>query len=304
MSILSFKNRVAVITGAGAGLGRAHALLLAQRGANVVVNDPGIRDGQSTADSVVAEILATGGVAIANRMSVATSAGAESIIDAAISTFGKIDIVVNNAGVLRDKTLQNLADSDIDDVISTHLLGTIWVTRAAYRFMREQRYGRIVNTTSAAGLFGSFGQTNYAAAKMGIVGFTKALALEGEAKNIRVNAIAPVAATNMTAGLMPEGLAGSAMPERISPVVAYLAHEQCLLNGKILSVGCGRVAGVIVGAALGEKFDDLTPECLSEKIDVIAAPEQFVVPTSAYEEVALFTGAPQAQRISESIVVS
>ena len=240
MADLGFDNKVAIITGAGGGLGRQHALELARRGARIVVNDlGGSLDGHGhtdgPADKVVAEIEAMGGEAVANTDSVATPEGGEAIVAAAVEAFGTVDIVINNAGILRDKTFHNMTPDLIDAVIDVHLRGAFYTTLPAYKIMREKNYGRIVNTTSNSGLLGNFGQSNYGAAKMGLVGFTRVLANEGAKRNIKVNAIAPVAKTRMTEELF--GDAGDLMaPEAISPTVAYLAHEDVPVSGEVFSV--------------------------------------------------------------------
>ncbi len=240
MSSLHFDERVAIVTGAGNGLGRSHALELARRGARVVVNDLGGSlhgDGQSTdaAQAVVDEITAFGGTAVANRDSVATEEGGRAIVQTALDEFGRLDVLVNNAGILRDKAFHKMDGAMIDAVIDVHLKGTLFVTQPAFRAMREAGYGRIVNTSSASGLFGNFGQANYGAAKAGIAGLTRVLALEGAAYGIVANAIAPIAATRMTAGLLGD-LTAHVTPEGVSPVVAFLAHEDCPVSGAVYSV--------------------------------------------------------------------
>src|SRR5438046_1037859 len=216
---IRFDNRVAIITGAGNGLGRAHALLLASRGAKVVVNDPGGAvdgrpvsngdgGGHAAADKVVAEIKAAGGVAVPNYDSVADPKGAANIVKTAVDSFGTVDIVVNNAGVLRDKTFHNMTVDDFDFVVKVHFLGTTYVTHAAWPIMRAKAYGRVVVTSSNSGIYGNFGQANYGGAKLAVVGFMNALRLEGQKYNVLVNALAPVAGTRMTESLLtPEMLA-------------------------------------------------------------------------------------------------
>jgi 3-hydroxyacyl-CoA dehydrogenase/3a,7a,12a-trihydroxy-5b-cholest-24-enoyl-CoA hydratase len=236
-----FDGRVAIITGAGSGLGRSHALLLAQRGAKVVVNDLGGSargEGSSTtaADRVVEEIRAHGGEAVANHDSVEDGV---KIVQAAIERFGRVDIVINNAGILRDKALHKMSDEDWDLVLRVHLLGAFRVTRAAWPHLKEQRFGRVLFTTSGAGLYGNFGQANYAAAKMGLVGLTRALAEEGRASAIQVNAIAPVAASRLTEAGMPETIKQRLRPEHVSPLAAYLCHESCSESGGVFEVGGG-----------------------------------------------------------------
>ncbi|MEY3093257.1 MAG: hypothetical protein RIU67_2040, partial [Actinomycetota bacterium] len=248
MSQLGYDGKVAIITGAGGGLGRQHALLMASRGALIVVNDLGGSvdgTGASTtaAQKVVDEIKALGGEAVADTNSVATPEGGEAIVKTAIDTFGRVDIVVNNAGILRDKAFHNMEPDLLNPVLDVHLKGAFYVTKPAFVKMREQGYGRIISTSSAAGVFGNFGQTNYGAAKMGLVGFTRVLAVEGARNNIKANAIAPLALTRMTENIMG-GLADKLDPGLVSPLVAFLAHEDCPVSGQTFSVGGGRVAHV------------------------------------------------------------
>ncbi|MCX7361015.1 MAG: SDR family oxidoreductase, partial [Alphaproteobacteria bacterium] len=229
---IRFDNRVAIVTGAGNGLGRAHALLLASRGAKVVVNDPGgAVDGKggthAAADKVVDEIKAAGGQAVANYDSVAEAASAANIVKTAVDSFGTVDIVVNNAGVLRDKTFHNMTIEDLDFVVKVHFLGTAYVTHAAWPILRAKAYGRVVVTSSNSGIYGNFGQANYGGAKLAVVGFMNALRLEGQKYNIMVNALAPVAGTRMTESLMPPEVVAKLKPEYVSPMVAYLCSEQC-----------------------------------------------------------------------------
>src|SRR6516165_7988957 len=264
MADLGFDGKVAIITGAGGGLGRAHALELARRGALVVVNDlGGTVDGTgadaSAAQKVVDEVKAAGGEAVANHDSVSTPEGGEAIVQAAIDAFGRVDIVINNAGILRDKSFHNMTPDLVDPVFDVHLKGAFNVTRPAWIRFREQGYGRVVNTSSGAGVFGNFGQTNYGAAKMGLVGFTRVLAVEGAKNNIKANAIAPVAKTRMTEELLGP-VADKLGPEFVTPVVTYLAHESCPVSGEVYSVGGGRVARVFVGVTPGFVDHELTPE--------------------------------------------
>ncbi|MGH9003527.1 MAG: SDR family oxidoreductase, partial [Acidimicrobiia bacterium] len=246
MAQIGFEGKVAIVTGAGGGLGREHALLLASRGAQLVINDLGGAvdgTGASTgpAQTVVEEIEAAGGVAVADTNSVASREGGEAMVKAALEAFGRIDIVINNAGILRDKSFANMTDELWDPVLDVHLRGAMCVTRAAWPHLREQAYGRVVCTSSAAGVFGNFGQTNYAAAKMGLVGFTRALAQEGAKYNIKANAIAPVAKTRMTEDILGP-LVDKLDPGLVSPVVALLVSEECPVTGHVFSVGGGRVA--------------------------------------------------------------
>jgi NAD(P)-dependent dehydrogenase (short-subunit alcohol dehydrogenase family) len=241
---IRFDNRVAIVTGAGNGLGRAHALLLASRGAKVVVNDPGgARDGRggdnAVADRVVAEIKAAGGQAVANYDSVAEQAAAANIVKTAMDAYGTVDIVVNNAGILRDKSFPNMSMDDFLFVLQVHLMGSVYVTHAAWPIMRAKAYGRVVLTSSSSGLYGNFGQTNYSAAKLALVGFMNTLRLEGQKYNIMVNSLAPVAGTRMTEDLMPKELIARMKPELVSPMVGYLCSEQCTRTGEIWAAGVG-----------------------------------------------------------------
>ncbi|MCU0273825.1 MAG: SDR family oxidoreductase [Acidimicrobiales bacterium] len=273
MADIGFDNRVAIVTGAGGGLGRCHALELARRGARLVINDlGGAVDGSGSdatpAQKVVQEIEALGGEAVANGDSVGTPEGGAAIVQAALDAFGRIDIVVNNAGILRDKTFHKMEQSDIDSVIDVHLRGAFHVTRPAWTHMREQGYGRVVMTSSNAGILGNFGQTNYGAAKMGLVGLTNVLALEGAKYNIKVNAIAPVARTRMTEDILGP-LAEKLNPEQISPVVAWLASEDCPVSGEVYSCGGGTVARFFVGLTKGIFEPGLTVETIRDRWDEI-----------------------------------
>jgi len=291
MADLRFDDRVAVITGAGGGLGKSHALLLASRGAAVVVNDlggnpDGTGSGQTMAEITVKEIEAVGGRAIPNYDSVTTPEGGKAIIQAALDTYGRVDIVINNAGILRDKSFAKLAPEDLDAVLDVHLRGAFFVTQPAFAAMKEQNYGRIIVTASAAGVFGNFGQTNYGAAKMGLVGLSNVLAVEGAKYNITSNVIAPLARTRLTEDLL--GPFGEKLkPEQISGLVAYLVSEECTLSHEIFSVGGGRVARVFVGLAKGwfGGVDSVpTPEQVRENIEQINDTEGFTIPRSAQDE--------------------
>ena len=292
--LLRYDGRVAVVTGAGNGLGRAHAMLLASRGAKVVVNDlGGAVDGSGSsataAERVVAEIVEAGGEAVADRNSVSTVEGGQAIIKTALDAFGRVDIVVNNAGILRDKSFKNMSPEFLDPVLDVHLKGAFWVTQAAWELMREQKYGRIVNTSSAAGIFGNFGQTNYGAAKMGIVGFTNVLKQEGQKYNIKANVLAPGAKTRMTEELMgPMASQFRMEPELVSPIVAYLCHESCKVNGEIYSAAAGRVGRIFIGATKGVfNPDNMTIEYIRDHIDEIRNTEGYIIPGSAMEEMGL-----------------
>ena len=295
MTKLTYDGKVAVITGAGGGLGRQHALLLAERGALVVVNDlggnvEGTGADASAAQKVVDEIRAAGGEAVANHDSVSTPEGGEAIIQTALDAYGRVDIVINNAGILRDKTFHNMTPDLVDSVIEVHLKGAFNVTRPAWIRMREQGYGRIISTSSAAGIFGNFGQANYGAAKMGLVGFTRVLAAEGAKYNIRANAIAPLALTRMTENLM--GALGDKLdPSLVTPIVAWLAHEDCDVSGEIYSVGGGRVARVFIGETQGFFKPGLTLEDVRDNWTQIRNTDGYVIPSGVPEETGLFFNA-------------
>jgi NAD(P)-dependent dehydrogenase (short-subunit alcohol dehydrogenase family) len=272
---MRFDGRVAIITGAGGGLGRSHALELARRGAYILVNDlGGALDGSGSsapaAQRVVDEINALGGKAAANTDSVATPDGGNAIVQAALEAFGRVDVLVNNAGILRDKAFHKMDHTMIDAVIDVHLKGALYVTAPAFRLMRGQGYGRIISTSSASGLFGNFGQANYGAAKAGLAGLTRVLALEGVRHGIKVNAIAPVAATRMTTDILGD-LAAKLSPESVSPLVAYLAHEECSVNGHIYSVAGGRIARIFVAETHGVVLAENTSEAIRANLSVIDA---------------------------------
>jgi NAD(P)-dependent dehydrogenase (short-subunit alcohol dehydrogenase family) len=290
MSELRYDGRVAVVTGAGHGLGRQHALELAARGAKVVVNDlGGDRSGAGAsagpAQDVVEEIVKNGGEAVANPDNVATPEGAAAIVQTALDAFGKVDIVINNAGILRDKSFKNMAPQDFDQVIAVHLRGSFLVANAAWAHLREQGYGRIVNTSSPAGLFGNFGQANYSTAKMGLVGFTKTLAHEGAKYNIKANAIAPVAWTRMTEDLLPADFATKLGVEQVTPLVAYLVHDSLEASGEVYTVGGGRVARIMVaeGPGYGQNAT-LSVEDIRDNWAAINATEPYIVPANVGEQ--------------------
>jgi NAD(P)-dependent dehydrogenase (short-subunit alcohol dehydrogenase family) len=290
MSDLRFDRRVAIITGAGGGLGRAHAMELARRGAQVLVNDlGGAIDGSGSskfaADRVVDEISAFGGIAAPNHDSVATPEGGQAIVQAALDAFGRVDILVNNAGILRDKAFHKMDETMIHSVIDVHLKGALYVSRPAYALMRAQGYGRIVNTSSASGLFGNFGQANYGAAKAGLAGLTRVLALEGAGYGIKVNAIAPIASTRMTEDILGS-LAPKVSPDSVSPLVAYLAHDECAVNGHVYSVAGGRVARIFVAETHGVVLSRNTPEEIRSKIPLIDEMdgERYHLPLSLEDE--------------------
>ena len=295
---IRFDNRVAIVTGAGNGLGRAHALLLASRGAKVVVNDPGgAVDGKggthAAADKVVDEIKAAGGQAVANYDSVAEAASAANIVKTAVDSFGTVDIVVNNAGVLRDKTFHNMTIEDLDFVVKVHFLGTAYVTHAAWPILRAKAYGRVVVTSSNSGIYGNFGQANYGGAKLAVVGFMNELRLEGQKYNIMVNALAPVAGTRMTENLMPPDVVAKLKPEFVSPMVAYLCSEQCQRTGEIWSAGAGYFARIEYREAPGVRIEGRAPtlEDVEANIDKIADLSTNTVYRTSSEEVLAVLGA-------------
>ena len=251
-----FDDKVAIVTGAGGGLGRCHALELARRGCKVVVNDlGGAVDGtggsSEAAAQVVAEIEAAGGEAVANGGSVSDRAGAQSMVDAAVQRWGRVDVLINNAGVLRDKSFHKMELDDFQFVLDVHLMGSVNVTRAVWPLMREQNYGRIVVTSSPSGLYGNFGQANYGSAKLGLVGLMNTLKIEGARYNIRTNCIAPVAATRMTENLMPKEALANLGPELVTPAVVYLCTEDAP-NGVVVQAQGGKfsVACIVENAGV------------------------------------------------------
>jgi len=298
VSGMRFDNRVAIITGAGGGLGKTYALELARRGCKVVVNDlGGAADGSgrssSAADATVAEINAAGGAAIANYDSVATPEGGEAIVKAAVAAFGTIDIVINNAGILRDKSFAKLEPADLDAVLDVHLRGAFHVSQPAFRIMKDKNYGRFLFTSSAAGIFGNFGQSNYGAAKMGLVGLSNVLAVEGARANIKSNVIAPIARTRMTEQLLGP-LAEHLDPEQVTPLACYLVSEECNLTHEVFSVGGGRYARIFVGLARGwiaGKGARPSIEDVRDHVKEIMNTEGFTIPSSINDEMAVLMGA-------------
>ena len=278
---IRFDDRVAIITGAGAGLGRIYSIELARRGARVVVNDfGGNRDGAGEgsfgpADKVVEEIRAMGGEAVANYDSVATSEGGRGIVNTALEAFGRLDILINNAGILRDRSLAKMEPEDWDAVMSVHLDGAYNVSRPAFSTMRENRYGRIVVITSASGLNGNFGQTNYSAAKMALIGFMNTLKLEGEKHGIKVNAVAPIAATRLTEELLPPDLSEKMKPDFVAPLVLLLCSEECRVSGRVYSAGMGYYSrvGLVTGqgTVIGDGKQIPSPELVERHINDICS---------------------------------
>ena len=289
MEEISLSGRVAVVTGAGGGLGRAYALELARRGAAVLVNDTGgDLDGTgrtSAADAVVEGILASGGRAAANLDTVSTPEGGESIIAAAVDHFGRVDAVVNNAGILRDKSFGKLDWDDFHAVQDVHLRGAAYVSQPAFRVMREQGFGRFVFVSSNAGTFGSFGQSSYGSAKAGIIGLAQIVAIEGQRHGILSNVVCPLARTRMTETVLAADDAFA--PEHVAPLVAYLASEHCQETHQVISAGAGHFARVFTGLTSGWQADPaelVTAEDVAEHMDRILDPSSCSIPLSAPEE--------------------
>lgn len=285
---LRFEGRVAVVTGAGRGLGRLYALALAERGARVVVNDVGSSvagDGVNAdpAASVAGEICERGGEAVADAHTVSTPEGGRAIVGLALEAFGRVDIVINNAGVLRDRAFHNLTDEELDSVLGVNLMGAFNVTRPAWVKMREQHHGRVLMVTSATGLLGNFGQSNYAAAKMGIVGLTRVLAAEGEKYGIKVNAIAPFARTRMTEGVYGD-VGDKLAPELVAPVAVWLVHSDVPVTGQVFSVAGGRVARYFIGLTRGYYDPALTPESVRDHFAEVADEAGYSVPAGLADE--------------------
>ncbi|TDC92286.1 SDR family NAD(P)-dependent oxidoreductase [Actinomadura sp. 7K507] len=289
---VGFDGRVVIVTGAGNGIGRAHAFMLAEHGAQVVVNDlGGAVDGSGSsgaAEQVAAEIRGLGGVAAASADSVATVEGGAALVRRAMDEFGRVDAVIHNAGILRDRSFGKMADDDVTDVLDVHLGGAFNVLRPAWKHMVEQRYGRIVLTTSSSGLLGTFGQANYAAAKAGLIGLMNVLSLEGTRRGILVNAVSPTAATRMTEGLLGD-LADRFDPRHVAAVATYLASEQCELNRQIFTVGGGRVGRIFLGVTPGwySGPGPASPGDIHEAIEEIGSLDDYIVPRSGEDEIAL-----------------
>ena len=287
MSKIDFTGRVAIVTGAGAGLGRCYALELAKRGAKVVINDlGGTRDGvgldSSAANKVVEEIKALGGQAVPNYDNVATVAGGANIVKTAVDAFGKVDILINNAGILRDKSFTKMEEENWDSVMNVHLKGAYCVSRPAFEVMRANNYGRIIMTTSGAGLFGNFGQSNYASAKMGLIGLTNVLKLEGAKYNVKTNVIVPVAASRLTEDVLPPEFFEKMKPDYIAPAVLYMCSEECQDSGMIINATLGYFSRTAVmtgpGAVLSDGKKIPTPEEVMEswsKITSLENPKYF-----------------------------
>ena len=285
---LRFDDRVVVVTGAGAGLGRSHALEFARRGAKVVVNDlgggaHGGGQGSAAADQVVAEIQAAGGEAVANYDSVEQG---EAIIRTALDNYDRIDVVVNNAGILRDSSFVKMSDEDWDLIYRVHALGAFKVTKAAWPLMLEQGYGRIINTASAAGIYGNFGQANYAFAKRGLIGFTNTLVIEGARKGIKANVIAPVAGSRLTETILPKEVTEALKPEFVTPLVIRLCSQESEETGSLFEVGAGWVSKLRWERSQGAFFDpksELTAEAIDAAWEQIGNFEDAQHPTNIQE---------------------
>ncbi len=296
MSDINFDGRVAIVTGAGGGIGRTYALDLARRGAQVVVNDlGGSVDGNggehTAAQKVVDEIVAAGGEAVPNYDSVSTPEGGEAIVKTAVDAFGKVDIVVNNAGILRDKSFLKLEWADLDAVLDVHLKGAFYVSKPAFAVMKENGYGRFVFTASNA-TFGNFGQSNYSAAKAGLIGLSNVLAVEGARSNILSNVIMPVAFTRMTEELL--GDFGKVLTaESVTPMVSYLCSEACTTTHGAYSAAGGRYAKVFTGLAPGWFAGagvSVTAEDIASNFEQITAEDGYIVPQSTQDEIMALAG--------------
>lgn len=293
MSIINFEGKVAIVTGAGGGLGRSHALALAERGARVVVNDfggavNGAGGSISAAESVAAEIRGLGGEAIADCASVTDTEGVQAMVDTTMAAFGRIDILIANAGILRDKSFGKMTLEDFEAVLAVHVLGTVKPIKSVWPIMQAQKSGRILVTTSSSGLFGNFGQVNYATAKLGLVGMMNALCIEGAKSDIRINALAPAATTRMTAGLLPEAAHEMLKPELVTPGVLYLVSEDAP-NGVILGAGAGSFATTRLVETAGTHLgSNVTPEMVRDHWAQISDPSAAEPVANAGEQTGKF----------------
>ena len=283
---IEFKGRVAIVTGAGGGLGREHALALAARGARVLVNDlGGTRDGSggssSAAQAVVDEIRAAGGEALANGASVTDPVAVQAMVQQAVDAWGRVDILVNNAGILRDKSFAKMELADFQLVVDVHLMGAVYCTKAVWALMNAQQYGRIVMTTSSSGLYGNFGQSNYGAAKMALVGLMQTLSLEGAKHGIHVNCLAPTAATRMTEGLLPPDVMAAIKPEAVVPAMLVAVSEQAPTRA-ILCAGAGtyEAAHITLSQGVHLGLTDDTPERLLAQLHQVMSLDDATVPGS------------------------
>jgi NAD(P)-dependent dehydrogenase (short-subunit alcohol dehydrogenase family) len=301
-SSIRFDGQVAIVTGAGGGLGRSHALQLAARGAKVVVNDLGVaRDGSgsemSAAERVVAEIRENGGEAIANASSVTDPAAVQAMVDQAMQQWGRVDILVNNAGFLRDKTFSKMTLDDFRSIVDVHLMGAVYCTKAVWEIMKQQNYGRIVMTTSSSGLFGNFGQSNYGAAKMALVGLMQTLALEGEKYNVRVNCLAPTAATRMTEGIMTPEVLALLAPESVTPGMIYLVSRDAPTK-TVLCAGAGTFSRSNItltdGIHIGRDAD--TAEQLAARQEALANRTGEIIPHSGMQQGQMEVGKAMAAK--------
>lgn len=287
---INLKNRIAIVTGAGAGLGREHALLLARLGAKVVVNDLGSdvhgHGGSSSAvQKVVDEIISLGGEAVAKSASVTNAEQVQVMIDETMARWGRIDILINNAGFLRDKTFSKMSLDDFRAVVDVHLMGAVNCTKAVWDIMREQKYGRIVMITSSSGLYGNFGQSNYSAAKMALVGLMQTLGLEGEKYNIRVNCLAPTAATRMLEGLMPEAALNALAPKAVSPAIAALVAEDAPTK-MVICAGAGsfEAAHITMTQGIYLGTDEDVPHILAERLNEVVDRNGETVPKMGFAQ--------------------
>jgi len=289
---IRFDDQVAIVTGAGGGLGREYAIALAARGAKVVVNDlGGSRDGAGHSDAaraVVAEIEAAGGEAIADGGDVSNYDHMQAMVAAAVGKWGRVDVLINNAGVLRDKTFAKMEPADFEFVVRVHLLGSAFATKACWDQFRTQSYGRVLMTSSSSGLFGNFGQSNYAAAKLGIAGLAKTLSLEGAKNDIRVNAIAPTAGTRMTEGLFNDAMFDAFSPDKVAPAALFLVSRDAP-TGQIVGAGAGVFQGSSITLTPGVALtgDDLSPDGVAAAWDRIVDRTGEIVPGSGAEQAML-----------------
>ncbi|WP_370617767.1 SDR family NAD(P)-dependent oxidoreductase [Mumia qirimensis] len=285
MSELRFDDRVAIVTGAGGGLGNAYARLLADRGAKVVVNDLDVKNdsGQTPAGVVVEAIESAGGTAVAHNAAAGSPGAGEAMVQTALDAFGRVDIVVNNAGVVRDRSFAKMSADELSEVLAVHFHGAFDLTQAAWPHLRQQEYGRVVLTTSVAGLFGNLGQANYSSAKAAVVGLARTLAVEGARKGIKVNVISPGAATDMTRAMLPENLHDKMSPDRVAPMVGYLCHESCSVSGEIFFAVAGSFARNFIAVTKGYENPDASIDDIAEHVDTIMDLSEWSIPGQAVE---------------------